>query len=307
MTGRVEHHSDPFAISIGWLPGRLGAAEFQRAGDRGLDVIDLHLEVHHLRWFPRLLWPGRWLVPGITLDVDVDTAVRVEQLRPPSAGPEVTDLEAKEPLIEARHWSSPLAVNRQPYPPDPHDRSLPQGSESRRGRRRGRSRLAMPRPARTSNHAAEVGERVAGVMAICRARTVPWSDPSPSIWNRPPARGRTAGLSAVTPARMAIVPFPFSSKTVGLLVEAVADGHTETRMKTLFLKAGVDRWEPETYKNKEHLAQQVLHNLRYEVSGKTGAEGALELARLVLASGKPQGLGPRRFLLVRALEKLDLS
>ncbi len=85
------------------------------------------------------------------------------------------------------------------------------------------------------------------------------------------------------------MPFPFSSKTVGLLVEAISEGHTETKMRTLFLKAGVDSWEPEQYKNKEHLAQQVLYTLRYEVSEGTGADGALELARLVLVSGKPQG------------------
>lgn len=85
------------------------------------------------------------------------------------------------------------------------------------------------------------------------------------------------------------MPFPFSSKTVGLLVEAIAERHTETKMRTLFLKAGVDRWEPQQYKNKEHLAQQVLFTLRHEVSEEAGAEGALELARLVLASGKAQG------------------
>ena len=59
-------------------------------------------------------------------------------------------------------------------------------------------------------------------------------------------------------------------------------------MKTLFLKAGLDRWETERYKNKEDLAQKVLFTLRYEVTEATGTAGALELARLVLASGKPQ-------------------
>ena len=66
MTGRVEHHSDPLTIPIGWLPGCLCATELQSAGDRGLEVIDLDLEVHHLRQFALLLWPGRPFVPRVT-------------------------------------------------------------------------------------------------------------------------------------------------------------------------------------------------------------------------------------------------
>lgn len=120
MTGRVEDHSDPLAISIRWLPGCLGATKLQRAGDRGLEVVDLDLEVHHLRLFSRLLGPGRRFVPRVALDVEMYAAFRVEQLRPTSAGPEITDLEPKKPLIEPRYRFSPLAVDREPYPLDPH-------------------------------------------------------------------------------------------------------------------------------------------------------------------------------------------
>ena len=111
MTGGVEHHSYPLAISVGWLPGCLGATELQSAIYGDVEVVDLHLEMHHLRQFARLLRPRRRLVPRVSLDVDVYASVGVEQLRPPSAGAKITDLEAKESLIEARHRSGPFAVD----------------------------------------------------------------------------------------------------------------------------------------------------------------------------------------------------
>jgi hypothetical protein len=79
--------------------------------------------------------------------------------------------------------------------------------------------------------------------------------------------------------------FALSSKSIGVLAEAIETGNSATTMGTLFLKAGVDRWEPEKASNKLDRAVKLLKALRSENSNESN-EGALELARLMLAAGK---------------------
>lgn len=79
--------------------------------------------------------------------------------------------------------------------------------------------------------------------------------------------------------------FVLSSRSIGVLAEAITDAHTATTMGTLFLKAEVDRWEPDAAGSKLDRAVKLLKNLRDENS-KEANGGALELARLLLTSGK---------------------
>lgn len=81
-----------------------------------------------------------------------------------------------------------------------------------------------------------------------------------------------------------VTSFPFSSRTVGLLVEAVS-AHTATHMETLFLKAEVDRWRADAAPNKEARAQILLRNLRSDGT-KDAYNGVLELTRPLLKVGK---------------------
>jgi hypothetical protein len=83
--------------------------------------------------------------------------------------------------------------------------------------------------------------------------------------------------------------FPFSSRTLGVLIEAIVSSNTGTTMQTLWLLAEVDEWEP-TGSNKEARAQDLLHKLRYS-RNPDAYQGALELARLVLVKGKPSDRG----------------
>ena len=88
---------------------------------------------------------------------------------------------------------------------------------------------------------------------------------------------------------MPAVTFPLSSKTVGFLIDAIVGGHSDASMGTLFLKAEVDRWEPERYNNKEQRAQRLLRAMREDGSTAAAVDGALELARLCLVRGRAEG------------------
>jgi hypothetical protein len=81
---------------------------------------------------------------------------------------------------------------------------------------------------------------------------------------------------------------PFRSKTTGYLIEAIDDGYTNTKMGTLFLKAGADPWEPASYANKAERVQGLLRLLQVETTPAAFA-AAQELVRLVLVHGKPNG------------------
>ncbi|MCZ7537873.1 MAG: hypothetical protein M5T61_19390 [Acidimicrobiia bacterium] len=78
--------------------------------------------------------------------------------------------------------------------------------------------------------------------------------------------------------------FPFSSRTLGYLVDAISSGYSATGMDTLFLKAEVDGWS-RVSGSKAAVVHDLLRNLRDD-GGRTACEGAFELARLVLAHGK---------------------
>jgi len=84
--------------------------------------------------------------------------------------------------------------------------------------------------------------------------------------------------------------FPFSSKTLGLLAEAIEQGNSASTMRALFLKSEVDAWEPESSSNKLDLATKVVRRLRSDGSTEASA-GALELTRAMLESGRPRSRG----------------
>ena len=72
--------------------------------------------------------------------------------------------------------------------------------------------------------------------------------------------------------------FPFTSKTIGVLVEAIAMGYTQAKIGTLLLKAGAEDWAPERWDNKEHRMQLAFKSLR-TAEDPDAATAALELAR----------------------------
>jgi hypothetical protein len=62
--------------------------------------------------------------------------------------------------------------------------------------------------------------------------------------------------------------FALSSRSIGVLAEAIAAAKSATEMDTLFLKADVDGWEPEHATNKLDRAVKLLKNLRLGVRQK---------------------------------------
>ena len=90
-----------------------------------------------------------------------------------------------------------------------------------------------------------------------------------------------------TDGSMPRVSFPFSSRTLAFLVEAIIASHTKAKMYTLFLKAEVDKWQEDGAPNKETLAQSLLKNLKQDSSEESWSR-TLELARLVLKAGNPR-------------------
>jgi hypothetical protein len=77
VPGGVEHDADALAVAVRRLPWCFRAAGPERGGDGGLEVVDLDLEVEHLRLLVRPLRPGRRLVPRLALDVEVHAAREV--------------------------------------------------------------------------------------------------------------------------------------------------------------------------------------------------------------------------------------
>lgn len=115
MSGGVEHDTHALRIAVRWLPGCFRATRIERSGHGGLKVVDLDLEMKHLRLLTGLLGPARCLVPRLALDVDVHTTSRVPQLRP-TRWIEVAHLEAEDALVEAGHWCHVGAVDRDTDP-----------------------------------------------------------------------------------------------------------------------------------------------------------------------------------------------
>ena len=80
-------------------------------------VVDLDLEVQHLRLLAGPFRPGRRLVPGLALDVEVHPACRVPQLCPVRRI-EVAYLEPEQALVEAGDGSRVGAVDGDADPSD---------------------------------------------------------------------------------------------------------------------------------------------------------------------------------------------
>jgi hypothetical protein len=78
--------------------------------------------------------------------------------------------------------------------------------------------------------------------------------------------------------------FPLSSRTLGILVEAIDEGYEDRRIGTLLLKAGADSWQPATWPNKQTRLQRVFDTMRKD-SGEEASVAVLELVRLVLGDG----------------------
>ena len=72
VAGGVEHDADAFGVAVRRLPRRFRATGLERRVDGCLEVLDLNLEVKHLRLFARPLRPRGRLVPCLALDVEVD-------------------------------------------------------------------------------------------------------------------------------------------------------------------------------------------------------------------------------------------
>jgi len=115
MASRVEHDADAPGVSVRWLPRRFGAASADSEGNRCIEVVHLDLEMHHLRLLAGPLGPRRRLVPGLALDVEVDTAYGIPELRP-IRRVELAHLESEELLVEASDRPSVGAVDRDPDP-----------------------------------------------------------------------------------------------------------------------------------------------------------------------------------------------
>ena len=72
MSGWVEEHADVLL----WLVNRNRRSEGERLSDRGIEIANLEIEVHHRTLFPVRGWPDGGLVVGCLLEHDVDGPLR---------------------------------------------------------------------------------------------------------------------------------------------------------------------------------------------------------------------------------------
>lgn len=78
--------------------------------------------------------------------------------------------------------------------------------------------------------------------------------------------------------------FPFSSRTVGLLVRVIDDAYSKTEIRTLLLEADAEPWDPENWPNKQSGLQQLFRALRADPKPEV-ERVALEIVQLVLRRG----------------------
>ena len=79
--------------------------------------------------------------------------------------------------------------------------------------------------------------------------------------------------------------FPFSGPAIAALVDAIEGAFTHAQMRSLFLRIGVEQWDPgQGNANKAVRAQSVIEGLRSE-HGQEATRAALRLAQEVLAVG----------------------
>lgn len=94
-------------------------------------------------------------------------------------------------------------------------------------------------------------------------------------------------LSGRATTKATLMGFPFSSRTIAVLVRAIDAGYTDTHIGTLILEAEADSWAPDTWQNKQARLQTLLKMMRRDGSDDA-RRAALELARLVLVHGEPR-------------------
>jgi len=93
-------------------------------------------------------------------------------------------------------------------------------------------------------------------------------------------------LSSCHPMRQAtLVTFPFSSRTIGVLVRVIDRAYTDTEIGTLLLEAEADQWGPQGWPNKQGRLQWVFSRMR-EDPGANVEGAALELVRLGCCEGR---------------------
>lgn len=80
------------------------------------------------------------------------------------------------------------------------------------------------------------------------------------------------------------VSFPFSSRTIGVLVRSIDAGYTNATIGTLVLEAGADRWEPPSWPNKQTRLQQLFASMR-QSSDPDVRRAAIDLVTQVLRDG----------------------
>src|SRR5690606_15086493 len=128
------------------------------------------------------------------------------------------------------------------------------------------------------------------------------SAPSPAVGGPGSSsqRGRETSTAparayALTPGRAELrvgkadgVGFPFSSRTVGVLVRSIDAGYTSATIGTLLLEAGADRWEPASWPNKQTRLQRLFASMR-ESSDPDVRHAAIDLATQVLRDGARPG------------------
>lgn len=80
------------------------------------------------------------------------------------------------------------------------------------------------------------------------------------------------------------MPFPFRSRTIGMLVRTIDQGYSNTGIGTLLLDAEADQWDPIKPANKQDRLQRVFRAMR-EDSSEEAESAALEIARRLLSDG----------------------
>jgi hypothetical protein len=82
--------------------------------------------------------------------------------------------------------------------------------------------------------------------------------------------------------------FPFRSRTLAAIIQAIEDGYTHGEIGTLIMEAEADKWEAPGSYNKQRRLQLLFKNMREDES-QDASSAALELARLVLRDGSANG------------------
>lgn len=88
--------------------------------------------------------------------------------------------------------------------------------------------------------------------------------------------------------------FPFSSRTIGVLVDSLSQGYSHADLGTACLRAEADRWDPGDGVSKQVRAQRLFAAMRAE-GGKGGEKAALALAESVARAGSPGWGEPARW------------